>query len=464
MKTMHLGDRLELFVDDFLVDRVDGVEQRLHHPIPREVVLVRDAPWEGNTSGYTTVFRDGDLYRMYYRGSQVEEETGAQPHPQWTCYAESGDGIHWTKPELGIVEFQGSKKNNIIWDGIGTHNFTPFRDANPDCRPDEQYKALGGSKREGGLFAFKSSDGIHWSPMSEDPVITDGAFDSQNLAFWEPVRGEYRAYFRDFREGLRDIKTCISENFLDWTDPVWLEYPGAPKEHLYTNQVIPYYRAPHMLLGFPTRYVHDRGVLTPFNRRLSEGQSRRTGTSYTDGLLMSSRDGKAFKRWGEAFIRPGLPQEDCWVYGNNYQNWGIVETQSDIAGAPNELSFYPSECARQGSGNRLRRHTLRIDGFVSMWAPLAGGEFGTKPLTFEGSNLVINFSTSAAGAVRVEIQDREGRPVEGFALEDCPEIFGNAIERAVAWKEGPDVGRLAGQPVRLRFVMKDADLYAIRFQ
>ena len=94
--------------------------------------------------------------------------------------------------------------------------------------------------------------------MSDTPVITDGVFDSQNLAFWDDLRGEYRAYFRDLKEEIRDIKTCTSKDFLHWTPGAWLEYPGAPVEHLYTNQVVPYYRAPHIFLGFPSRYVHDR--------------------------------------------------------------------------------------------------------------------------------------------------------------------------------------------------------------
>ena len=87
----------------------------------------------------------------------------------------------------------------------------------------------------------------------------------------------------------------------------------------------------------------------------------------------------------------------------------------------------------------------------------------TKPLVFAGEQLNINFSTSAAGSVRVEIQDAGGSAVEGFGLEDCEEIFGDEIEKGVKWKEGSDMGKLAGQPVRLRFALKDADLFAFRF-
>ena len=87
----------------------------------------------------------------------------------------------------------------------------------------------------------------------------------------------------------------------------------------------------------------------------------------------------------------------------------------------------------------------------------------TKPLTFSGRRLTINFATSAAGSVRVELQTAAGKPLDGFALGDCPEIIGDRIEHAVRWAGGADVGAWAGQPVRLRFVMKDADLYSLRF-
>jgi len=162
-----------------------------------------------------------------------------------TCYAESKDGIRWDKPSLGLFAFNASKENNIVWDGIGTHNFTPFKDANPAAAPHAKYKALGyGETQSGrGLFAFRSSDAVHWSLVSETPVITKGAFDSQNLAFWDSVRSEYREYRRDFRDG-RDIRTCTSKDFVHWTEPAFLAYPLGRVSELDTNQIVPYHRSP----------------------------------------------------------------------------------------------------------------------------------------------------------------------------------------------------------------------------
>ena len=175
---IDIGSRRELFVDHFLIDTLDGARRILHSPTPQEVSLVRNRPWEGNVSGYTTVFRDGAVFRMYYRGTDTVYTEGkvTSPHREVVCYAESADGIRWRRPELGLVEFEGSKKNNIIWDGVGSHNFTPFRDTNPGCADDAKYKAFGsggGGKR--GLYAFQSADGIHWR------LIRTGESSKRNL-------------------------------------------------------------------------------------------------------------------------------------------------------------------------------------------------------------------------------------------------------------------------------------------
>jgi|GEM_PF-408411 len=443
-RALDIGCRLELFIDDFLIEQSKDVNLTLHRPVCREVVIVHDKPWEGNTCGYHTVFKDGDLYRMYYRGWSHDNKTQRQLHKAMVCYAQSSDGIHWKKPVLGLVEFNGCKENNIILKGIGSHNFTPFKDTNPNCAADKRYKAVARGEDEGSqqLFAFQSADGIHWRLMQSGPIITEGAFDSQNLTFWDAVRNEYRCYFRDFHAGVRDIKTSTSRDFIHWTKPLWLQYPGTPKEHLYTNQIQPYYRAPHIFIGLPTRYIPQR-------------------SSLTEGLLMTSRDGKTFHRWPEAIVRPGR-NRDKWNNRSNYIWLGMVETESSLPGGGRELSLYSNERYYNGPGTKTRRYTYRIDGFVSVRARLSGGEFVTKPLVFAGSELVINFSTSAAGSVRAEIQDAQGHPLKGFAMADSAEIYGDEIEYRVKWKGDGDLSRLAGKAVRLRFILRDADLYSIR--
>jgi len=445
---IDIGSRLELFVDDCLIERTTDVRLVLHHPTMREVAIDHDEPWEGNICCGHTVFQDGDIYRMYYRGRHHDFDKRKETH-HFCCYAESKDGIHWAKPELGIVEFEGSKKNNIVLAGRDKFNMAPFKDMNPNCKPDERYKAM--TNGHGGMDAYKSPDGVHWSPMVDGRVITKGAFDSLNLAFWDPLRGCYLEYHRGFRNGIRDIMTGTSDDFIHWTDPVWIEYPGSPPQHMYTNAIKPYYRAPHILMGFPKRFVPSRRAVPHQHGGVS------------DAVFMTSRDGRNFRRWDEALIRPGM-QQQRWVNRNNYPAWGIAVTKSAIVGAPDELSIYTTEGYYTGDSCQLRRHISRIDGFVSAQASSAGGELLTKSIVFDGKELVINSSTSAAGSVQVEIQDKDRKPVPGFTLADSPEIFGDDIERIVTWKSGSDVSHLAGTPVRLRFVLKDADLYSIRFR
>lgn len=479
MKALYdIGSQLELFVDDWLIDRLDRAARVLHNPTPQEVSISCDNPWEGNSSKQVTVFKDRDIYRMYYRGSQVDYTQGSiENRHEVSCYAESLDGIQWIKPSLGLVEFAGSSANNIILHGPESHNFMPFIDGNPDTDITAVYKAVGGSKR--GLYALKSADGINWSRMADEPVITDGAFDSPNLAFWDPLRGEYREYHRDFKDGVddrgnkdgRDIKTSVSKNFLEWPTPVWLNYSPGRIGQLYTNQVIPYYRAPHIFLGFPTRYT-DHGWTESTNhlpqreyRKLRASKSEREGTSITDGMLMSSRDGIQFDVWPEAFIRPGLKLKENWFYGDNYQSNGLVETKSTVTGAADELSFYSTESTFLNyTTARFRRFTIRIDGFVSVKADLAGGYMLTRPIVFDGAQLVINFSSSAGGGIRVEIQDQVGFSLPGFAMRDCDHIFGDDLERVVSWNGARNLSALSGQPIRLKFEIKDADIYSLKFK
>ncbi|MBS3764030.1 MAG: hypothetical protein KGZ25_12090 [Planctomycetes bacterium] len=490
---IEIGSRRELFVDDYLIERMgDDLCLRLHNPTPQEVVLYTDKPWEGPMCTYITVFQDDDIVRMYYLGWDLDLDSAsdsdggkrAEPHPMGVCYAESKDGLNWHRPDLGIIEFEGDSNNNIIWQGAGkkqhgVHGFAPFKDPRPDIDTAQRYKAVGADRRatKGHLYAMASPDGVHWQLLQEEPILRhgeDGSFDSQNLAFWDSEQGEYRIYVRDFHtreEGgnYRDIKTATSPDFVNWTDTEWLSYPDVSIEQLYTNQVMPYPRAPHIFVGFPSRYVEREwspaieALPEPEHRRKRADANPRYGTAITDGLFMSSRDGRKFKRWGEAFIRPGPQLENQWAYGDNYQAWGMIETPSALQGAPPEWSFFAREGIWRGDGMNIRRYTLRKDGFVSINAPRSGGEFVTEPLIFDGGTLEINFSTSAAGNIRVEVQDEQGRPIPDFTLQEGVQQIGDELDRVVQWETEKDLAEISGRPARLRFVMTDADLYSLRF-
>lgn len=442
---VNIGTRLELFVDDFMIERMSGdVDQHLHRPVPKEVVLETDSPWEGNTSAYYTVFRDGDRYRMYYRGSHYDEEAKKSAHREVTCYAESKDGIDWTKPSLGLYEFEGSKENNITWNGIGTHCFVAFKDANPQCPPDAAYKGIARGRPRGkrGLYIFRSPDGIHWELMEPEPVITKGAFDSQNLAFWDPHTKQYREYHRTFVEGKRAIMTGTSEDFIHWSEPVLLNYPKAPAEHLYTNAVMPYERAPHILIGFPTRYLPK------------EGQR-------VEPTFMASRDRVTFRRWLDPVIPESAPRDRS---GNrsNYMAWGLVE----LPDRPNHYSVYATEAYYTGPDSRLRRFEYRKDGFVSVRGGSKGGHLTTRPVVLgqAAERLVLNFKTRKEGLVKVGLETADGRPISGYGLSDCRPLTGDSIRKNVTWKRGADISTLKGETIRIRFKVQQADLYSLRFQ
>ena len=484
---INVGSRLELMIDDYLIDKTDGVKLRLHHPTPRELVWKDTNQASGKVWGgvdrSVTVFQDGEIYRMYYRDLARVKNAHIVPDSfadddMVCCYAESRDGIHWSRPKLDLFETDDLKVNNIVWAGTGCHNFAVFKDTNPNCKPEARYKAVGRMMFQKGkdpsppkpdatgyhwlprcgLLAFQSPDGIHWSLAQQERIIKKGEFDSYNVAFWDAVRGRYVAFIRVWLPDgtrIRSVATLTSDDFLHWSDPPrWLEYGDLPPEHLYDNNISVYPRAPHLFVGVPMRLVPGR-VKVPENPLAGEH-------AVDDTVLMTSRDGVHFHRWREAFIRPG-PQPGRWWNENNCPAWGIVTTRSHIEGAADELSFYSNEYYASDKSN-LRRYTLRLDGFVSVRAPLAGGQLVTKPLIFEGKELMMNFSTSAAGSVQVEIQDAGGKPIGGFTLADCPEIYGDAIEQVVCWKGGSDLGKLSGKPVRIRFVLKDADLYSVRFR
>ena len=480
---IDIASRRELLVDHHLIERLDGVRLELHRPVRREVVFRTDAAWEGNGSGYQSVFQDGDRFLIYYRGGHHPNSKAYKTNRNsWDtlCVAESKDGIHWTRPELGIVEFNGSTTNNLILDAAMVSDFggspahtAVFKDSNPDCPPEERYKIVIVGRKPKGLYLMVSGDGLRFKLKSEKPFATEGAFDSQNLMFWDSVGGVYREYHRAFDQGgykgVRGIMTAESKIPTSFPKPQWLNYPSATEQALYTNQIQPYFRAPHIFMGFPMRY-NDRGWSPSMTKLpgLEERQFRakqhpRYGTTVTDAAFMTSRDGMTFHRWSEAFIRPGPARQDTWVYGDNFIFWGMVPTKSHLRGAPDEISLYATEGYWEGNATSFRRYTIRMDGFVSAQAPFSGGKLLTKPFKFDGSQLEMNFSSSAAGTVRVELQDSAGKPIPGFTLADCNDQFGDELERVVSWKGGADVGSLAGKTVQLLFELKDADLYAFQF-
>jgi len=444
---IDIGTNRQLFLDDFWIAEAKGVRRKLHEPVRREIVIAAEHPWERGGVSYMVTFRHGDRFRAWYR-CDAEMPIRGERKPL-IAYAESDDGIHWEKPKLGLIEFQGSKENNLVWSGPG-NNMAPFLDGNPDAATDERYKAI---VRAGVVLGLVSPDGINWRLMQEEPILTDGPFDSHNIAFWDEWRNEYVAYTRgvagkgQFKGGVRWVRRTTSKDFRHWTPLELIDAGDTPFEHFYTNACVPYERAPNTYLMFPSRFVVER----------EPKKGWQYGPGVSDIVFMSSLDGLHFDRsFMKAFIRPGL-DEGNWHERSLYMERGILQT------SPTELSLFGMENWRLPTVH-IRRFTLRTDGFVSVNAGYSGGEFTTKTFIFTGKALELNYSTSAVGFVQVEIQDAEGHPQPGFELTECPEIFGDKIDDVVRWRSGADVSALTGKPVRLRFALKDADLFAFRFR
>jgi len=431
----------------------------LCEPQDEGAVLYFDEPWEGPFCGYSTIIHDGSVYRLYYRGLPTAGKDGSAI--ETTCYAESKNGINWSKPNLELFDVLESNQNNVILAGDPpfSHNFSPFLDTKPGIPAEEKFKAVAGTKKTG-LYGFKSPDGIHWKKIQDGPVFQDGIFDSQNVVFWSEQEKQYVCYFRSWTKtgysGIRTVSRTTSSDFINWTDPIKMNFGDTPPEHLYTNQTHPYFRAPQIYIAIAARFMPNRQVLTD-----EQAHQLNVNPKYfkdcSDVVMLTSRGENRYDRtFMESFIRPGLGLQN-WVSRSNYPTLNVVQT------AESEMSIYVNQNYAQPTAH-LRRYSLRLDGFSSIKAPYSGGEMITRFFAFQGDQLVINYATSAAGEIKVEVQDQTGNPIAGYAENDSQEIIGNEVARVVAWKNGSSVKELAGKIIRLRFIMKDADLFSIHFE
>lgn len=468
-------------------------------PIRREKLLTFNEYWENHKVSYPSFFYDAEAkkYRMYYCASMRKDinhlDGNEMDEPDMRfCYAESEDGLHWVKPNLGLYPINGDWNNNVIIPseaGNTFDNFFVYKDPNPNCPPDERYKGVGYdtrgeiTPRRSGLDSnrvllyFKSSDGIHFS----EPEVLDleGRFDSHNVVCWDPEDELYHIYFRDVHIGyctgetekaiIRDVYHATSKDFRKWENPEELRFQdGAPVIQMYTNGVIPYYRGDGMWIGFPVRYFEYTQWL-PNHDHLPANQARqdlyqvysRAATALTDCGFMYSENKWDWHRFDEAYFTPGPENQHNWFYGCCYLASGMIETVNDFG--EKELSVIMPIAKWQPGGFLLKnteyyRYTMRIDGFACAHADGKGGQVLTKPFTFTGSKLEMNFRTSAGGFVLVSLTDEDGNALDGF---ENTRLFGDSIARPVDF--AGDLTALNGKPVRMLLQMQDADVYSFRF-
>ena len=494
-----IGSRRELFVDHSLIESLNGAALKLHEPVSGGTVIRNDKPWEGPANfGMSVIELDGRLL-MYYRGWPADD---AKDQNGVGCVAESRDGgTTWTKPALDLVKRADWPGNNIIATVEGEPRFSfpcaPFVDTRPGVPRSERVKMIEsvpvsgekhtamndpiGPKR---LVFWASPDGFTFRKLDPQPeFVSDlpNSFDGGNTVFWSEAEQQYVLCYRFWDvaptapsadvarlggRGYRSMARSTSKDFMTWTKPVPMTYGDSPREQFYINNTQPYFRAPQVYLAPAARFMEGRQVLDEARANavgLEPNGKHVYFKDCSDAVLLTSRAGSTVydRTFMETFIRPGLGDSN-WVSRTNYPLTGILPA------GPGRMQMFVTRNYMQPTWH-IERLLLRTDGFASLSAPWAGGEMLTKPLTFTGTALEINYRTGAAGSVRVEIQDLDGTPLAGFTAADCPEIIGDEIERVVTWKAAAgkppaDLGKLSGKPVRLRFILADADLYSFRFR
>ncbi len=486
MAIYELKNNREVCWDMALVGESENVTLDVHKPVRKNIVMDCDRDWEIVGVNYLGLVKVGDTYRMYYRG---RDKDFWRTYKNRLCVAESKDGKTFTRRTIGVHEYDGSLDNNIFhFEERPIDNFSVFLDENPDCPADAKFKALSCCETwlpEGGrrldLLYYKSADGYSFEKVGPLPV--PGVFDSYNVVLWDSVEGEYKLYLRDFHDKngdrkmtppkeedlagvYRDVRLSTSKDFVNWSHPRMIEFSDGLRDiELYTNQIFKYKRVPNMYIGLPSRYLNRPNPKVNYNylpdwdgeRTKKNATGSRIGTVFMDTGIMTSRDGFHFDRWDGAYMTPGLQRPDNWYYEDCYIAYDMAVTDSDEAPGTPEISLYRPE-GFNVAHSRMVRYTLRFDGFFSWHAPFSGGVVTTVPVTFDGEALELNYATSGLGHMRVLICDEAGEPIEGY---DSGIIWGDTLSRNVDFEK--PLAELKGKTVRIRFEMKDCDLYSFKF-
>ena len=434
---LKFGNRVEMMVDRYLIDRSDGV--RFCHCRPQNLgkVIGFDKEWEGAGSLCISALDADGRVMLYYRGFPTG---GKDTDPlQCSCLAVSDNGVDFGRFPVNEFDYKGIKENNIVYNGPDCHNFAPFYDTNPDCPPELRYKAIGGTFQTGGIRIYCSPDGVHWRAMADEPVITssDFAFDSMNMAFWDQEAGLYRVYYRYWEGDIRAIGSAASKDFVNWTEMTPNDYGEPPRDDLYTNAARPVPGAEHILLAMPMRFQEDR---TKYPEYKKNGRGINQGVS--DAVLMTSRDGV---HWDRAV-------KDAWIAGGLYDHeWTqrCFISAGGVIARGDRFIFYVEQNYMWEDGG-IWAYSVPKFRFTSLYADGSGGSFATKPLEFVSDDIYLNFSTSAYGYVKVKVFSQDGT-----GLFDSGEVFGNELSHRL------HIDGLAGKTGYLTVDLNEAHLYAI---
>lgn len=473
---LDVSDKKQLFIDYRFI--ADSANVTLNMNQAQKLGIVLDSekePWEKGTGGFFRVIEDAGRSKMYYGAFTKAGHS--------LCYAESSDGLHWTKPELGLVQIDGSKQNNIIYadDAIDATIMVDPKDV-----PERRYKVfrslVTSDAARAGVYASYSSDGIHFTEAGRVLPIWP---ETSLIADWDARIGKYVVYTRVFVrnvESQRRAGRIETDNLLapwPYTATTPLLSPPSPENipmvlatdggddpysDIYSNAAHHYAHAQDVYLMFPAPFRHFAPSRQPWFRY-------RPGND--DGLIevqmAVSRDGV---HWNRPDRRPyfpmGLPDEwDRWL---NMMGVGMVRRGNYLyqyywsPGKSHDSGILRAEYDRSiADRSAIGAVRQRLDGFMSADFAYSGGTLTTPQLVFSGTHLRLNIDTGGMGTAFVEIRDAAGKPIPGFALADCEEIGGNYIDDAVRWKGKTDLSGLRGQVVTVHIRARGAKLYAFQF-
>lgn len=443
----HIGQRRQLFLDDWIVEESAGLERRLGRPVkhPGNPVLKREHPWEAvQCDLYGSALWDPNMkkLRLYY-------ETRGNPGggDDKLAYAESIDGgCTWVKPELDLFPFEDHERTNLVWLPMGRALAGPsvFYDED-ETAPARRYKLFTGDydhdadhAEAKGIHVAFSADGIHWKASKLNPV-TRFVSDTGHCAFWDPQINRYVAYVRAKLENWRRCVARIeSEDFEHWTQPEICFHP--PVYQYYSMGVTPY---EGIYIGTPWivwEKSKDRTAHTPV---ISPG-------------LAVSRDGWDWQQLflGQALLPTGEPHS-----GDNRQ---IRMASSLVVMEDRILLFYgqSDDPYVKDMGVDIGMATLRLDGFVSMAGGKEPGRLLTRPFVLEGQDLFVNAACEPGGQISIAMLDEDGKVLPGLGHAECAPIDGDGIKQRVVWQEQATLSPFCHLVVRLEFRIDQAEIYS----
>lgn len=455
---VEVGHRKQLLVDDYVIagmsnlKRVLGRVTKLNDGKP---VLVKDQPWERSCTFYGTALHDGKKFQMWYRASLAPFALG---------YAESRDGLHWVKPKLGLVEFGGTKQNNIIDVELGlAYAFSCFLDPH-ESDPAHRYKCCWGHPRKIRACLGYSADGIRWTPYNNGEPVTGRAADTHSQLMWDEDAGVYRLFTRtDYQRFLRAemevrghrgmTNPDVKRNPTGWKLGRHWYFNRDPKEYrrrqVYSMSDWIYHGVHFALIsGFDYPQDHSEGP-----RDLDKRHERDVLNFY----IASSRDGE---RWDFHWVYAGQPLVPRGP-ARSFDKDMIIPPSNIITHRDRHWIYYSGSNERHGiprDDEAIGGATLRLDGFVCLEAGNEPGTITTRPFKLTGDRLRVNVR---GGEFYMEVLDRKGKPVPGFSANESIRYHDPDQLRLIpTWKGAARLSALEGRVIRLRFHLKNARLYS----